>query len=101
MTAWSDDFKKNDALVNDLIIGGAADMGEQSDCIVTAIFSCLIYSFVTVSLNSGVMKDVLSFPATGKGGFFFNKTFKARRGTVCKLLRDPSNQHGNLIFISS
>ena len=76
-------------------------MGEQSNCIVTAIFSCLIYSFVTVSLNLSAMKDVLSFPATGKGGFFFNKTFKARRGTVCKLLRGPSNQHGNLIFIPS
>ena len=74
-------------------------MSEQSDCIVTAIFSCLIYSFVTVSLSA--MKDVLSFPATGKGGFLFNKTFKARRGTDCRLLRDPSNQHGNLIFIPS
>ena len=95
MTEWRDDFRKKHAVAIDLITEGAVDMGEQSECVVTAIFSCLIYCFVTVLLNLSVMKDVLSFPATGKGGFFFNKTFKAGRGTVCKLLRDPSNQHGN------
>ena len=41
------------------------------------------------------MKEVMSFKARGKGGFFFPKGNKAQKGVKCELRRDESNEHGN------
>ena len=46
------------------------------------------------------MKEVVSFKARGKGGFFFPKGNKAQKGVICELRRDESNEHGNIRLVS-
>lgn len=94
-------FKRHAASTTPQIVKPAKIMCIFLECIVTALFSSLNESVISFSLKFSVMKDVFSFLATGKGGFAFHKTFKANKGTVCELHRDPSNQHGNTKLRSS
>lgn len=38
--------------------------------------------------------EVMSFRASGKGGFFFGKDRKVNKGVECNLVRDKGNQYG-------
>ena len=45
-------------------------------------------------ISSAYMKEVMSFKARGKGGFFFGKESKVKKGAECNLTRNSSNQYG-------
>ena len=44
--------------------------------------------------SSAYMKEVMSFKARGKGGFFLGKESKVKKGAECNLTRNSSNQYG-------